>query len=85
MAIEDAVTLGRCLRARSDIAGALADYERLRRDRVEKVVAYGRRSGSTKTAGPIGAAFRDALTPLVMRLLYRKGDPQAWITSHRIG
>jgi len=85
MAIEDAVTLGRCLRARSDIAGALTDYERLRRDRVEKVVAYGRRSGSTKTAGPIGAAFRDAMMPLVMRLLYRKGDPQAWITSHRIG
>lgn len=85
MAIEDAVTLGRCLRARSDLAAALADYEGLRRDRVEKVVAYGRRSGSTKTAGPVGAALRDSLTPLVMRLLYRKGDPQAWITGHRIG
>ncbi|GAA3905905.1 FAD-dependent oxidoreductase [Actinoplanes auranticolor] len=85
MAIEDAVTLGRCLRARSDIAAALADYEHLRRGRVEKVVAYGRRSGSTKTAGPVGAAVRDALTPLVMRLLYRKSNPQAWILEHRIG
>jgi FAD-dependent urate hydroxylase len=85
MAIEDAVTLGRCLRARSDLPAALADYERLRRDRVEKVVAYGRRSGSTKTAGPVGAVLRDALTPLVMRLLYRKGDPQAWILDHRVG
>jgi 2-polyprenyl-6-methoxyphenol hydroxylase-like FAD-dependent oxidoreductase len=85
MAIEDAVTLGRCLRARSDLGAALADYERLRRGRVEKVVAYGRRSGSTKTAGPVGAAFRDALMPLAMRLLHRRGDPQAWILDHRIG
>jgi len=85
MAIEDAVTLGRCLSARADVPAALADYERLRRDRVEKVVAYGRRNGSTKTAGPVGAAFRDALIPLAMRLLYRKGDPQAWILDHRVG
>jgi len=85
MAIEDAVTLGRCLGARSGVPAALADYERLRRDRVEKVVAYGRRSGSTKTAGPVGAAVRDAMMPLVMRLLYRKGDPQSWILDHRVG
>jgi 2-polyprenyl-6-methoxyphenol hydroxylase-like FAD-dependent oxidoreductase len=85
MALEDAVTLGRCLRARADLGAALADYEGLRRERVEKVVAYGRRSGSTKTAGPVGAVVRDALTPLVMRLLYRKGNPQAWILEHRVG
>jgi 2-polyprenyl-6-methoxyphenol hydroxylase-like FAD-dependent oxidoreductase len=85
MAIEDAVTLGRCLRSRADIAAALTDYEHLRRARVEKVVAYGRRSGSTKTAGPVGAAVRDTLMPLVMRMLHRKGDPQAWIFEHRIG
>ncbi|MET8153860.1 NAD(P)/FAD-dependent oxidoreductase [Actinoplanes sp. NPDC049668] len=85
MAIEDAVTLGRCLAAREDIAGALAEYEGLRRERVERVVAYGRRSGSTKTAGPVGALIRDALTPMVMRLLYRNGDPQAWIHEYRVG
>jgi 2-polyprenyl-6-methoxyphenol hydroxylase-like FAD-dependent oxidoreductase len=85
MAIEDAVTLGRCVRARADLGAALGDYEQARRERVEKVVAHGRRSGSTKTAGPVGAVVRDALTPLVMRLLYRRGDPQAWILDHRIG
>jgi len=84
MAIEDAVTLGRCLRGRADLGAALADYEQLRRGRVEKIVAYGRRSGSTKTAGPLGAAVRDALMPMVMRLLAR-GDRQAWIFEHRIG
>jgi 2-polyprenyl-6-methoxyphenol hydroxylase-like FAD-dependent oxidoreductase len=84
MAIEDAVTLGRCLRGPDGIPAALARYEQLRRDRVEKVVAYGRRSGSTKTLGPVGAAVRDALTPVVMRMLQRRGDPQAWIFEHRV-
>jgi len=84
MAIEDAVTLGRCLAASPGIPAALEAYERLRRDRVEKVVEYGRRSGSTKTVGRVGAALRDAALPLVMRMLYRKGNPQAWILDHRV-
>ncbi|HEV7964327.1 MAG TPA: NAD(P)/FAD-dependent oxidoreductase [Actinoplanes sp.] len=84
MAIEDAVTLGRCLATIAEIPAAFAEYERLRRARVEKVVAYGRRNGSTKTAGPVGAVLRDALMPLVMRMLYRKGNPQAWILDHRV-
>jgi len=85
MAIEDAVTLGRCLAEVPEIPAALDAYERLRRDRVERVVAYGRRNGSAKTAGRVGAAVRDAVLPLAMRLLYRKGNPQAWILDHRIG
>jgi FAD-dependent urate hydroxylase len=80
MAIEDAVTLGACLAE----GGSLAGYEGLRRRRVEKVVAYGRRSGNSKTAGPIGAAIRDAMTPLIMKALYRKGNPQSWILDFQI-
>ncbi|HET6532585.1 MAG TPA: FAD-dependent monooxygenase [Actinoplanes sp.] len=83
MAIEDAVTLGRCLTG-ADVPAALADYESRRRARVEKVVAFGHRSSSGKTAGPVGAWIRDRTTPLVMRLLYRNGDPQAWIFDHRV-
>ncbi|XVV11698.1 FAD-dependent oxidoreductase [Actinoplanes sp. CA-131856] len=75
MAIEDAVALGS--------SDSLAGYERRRRARVERVVAYGKRSGSSKTAGPIGAAVRDAMFPLVMKMLYRKGDPQAWIFDRK--
>lgn len=81
MAIEDAVTLGKCLATEED---PLAAYERVRRDRVQRVVAAGRRNGSGKAAGPIGSAIRDAMTPLVMRMLYRKGNPQAWILDHRV-
>jgi FAD-dependent urate hydroxylase len=85
MAIEDAVVLGRCLADRGDdVPGALAAYERRRRTRVEKVVAAGRRNGSGKTAGPIGAAVRDAMFPLVMKVLFAKGNPQAWILDHRV-
>ena len=82
MAIEDAVTLGRCLARQPEVTTALADYEGLRRRRVEKVVAVGRRNGSAKTAGPVGAAIRDALTPALMRFLYRHGNPQSWIIDH---
>jgi len=84
MAFEDAVTLGLCLDGRRDPADGLADYERRRRGRVERIVAVGRRNGSGKAAGPIGAAVRDAMFPLVTKLLYRKGDPQAWILDHRV-
>ncbi|GAA1632116.1 FAD-dependent monooxygenase [Actinoplanes couchii] len=84
MALEDAVVLGDCLRRHDGVPEALADYVTIRRPRVEKVVAYGRRSSSTKVAGPVGAAIRDAMTPTVMRLLHRKGDPQAWIFDHRL-
>jgi 2-polyprenyl-6-methoxyphenol hydroxylase-like FAD-dependent oxidoreductase len=80
MAIEDAVVLGQCLTGRLDLAG----YEARRRGRVERVVAYGRRSGSGKLAGPVGAVIRDAMTPLIMKLIYRRGDPQAWIFDHRL-
>jgi FAD-dependent urate hydroxylase len=85
MAIEDAVVLGRCLAEHGDnVPAALSAYERARRGRVEKVVAAGRRNGSGKAAGPIGAALRDVMLPLVMKALYRRGNPQAWILDHRV-
>ncbi|MFC7534439.1 FAD-dependent oxidoreductase [Actinoplanes sp. GCM10030250] len=84
MALEDAVVLGHSLRQRGELGAALAEYEAVRRPRVEKVVAYGRRSSSGKVLGPVGAAMRDAVLPMVMRRLHRKGDPQAWIFEHRL-
>ncbi|MEH0449806.1 FAD-dependent monooxygenase [Streptomyces sp. B21-102] len=49
MAIEDAVVLAQCLRDAPDTTTAYTTYERLRRPRVEKVVAY---SGRCRTARP---------------------------------
>jgi FAD-dependent urate hydroxylase len=84
MALEDAVVLGHSLREHREQPAALAAYEAARRPRVERVVAHGRRTSSTKVAGPVGAAIRDAMMPLVMRMMHRRGDPQAWILEHRV-
>ncbi|WP_328461795.1 FAD-dependent monooxygenase [Actinoplanes sp. NBC_00393] len=83
MALEDAVALGRQLKERA-LREALAAYEASRRPRVEKVVAYGRRTSNGKVLGPVGAAIRDAMLPMIMRRMHRRGDPQAWILDHRM-
>jgi FAD-dependent urate hydroxylase len=67
IACEDAIVLAKCLRDLPDHAAAFAAYERLRRERVEKVVAYARKRGSNKTAGPIGRVFRDLMMPVVLK------------------
>jgi FAD-dependent urate hydroxylase len=67
MAIEDAVELGRCLRDLPEPDAAFATYERLRRARVEKVVAQGARSSDSKAAGPVARVLRDAFLPIVLR------------------
>ena len=84
MALEDAVVLGLSLCEHRELPEALAAYERSRRPRVEKVVAYGRRSSNGKVLGPVGAAIRDAMLPIVLRRMHRDGDPQAWVLEHRL-
>jgi FAD-dependent urate hydroxylase len=82
MAIEDAVELGRCLRDLSDPGAAFAAYERLRRARVERVVANGARSSTAKAAGPVARVLRDALLPIFLR---RQGaEAAAWLHGHHI-
>jgi len=83
MAAEDGVVLAKCLRDLPDTAQALAAYERLRRARVERIVAQGARSGSAKTPGPAGRVLRDLLLPLVFRFLVTDRS-QAWIYDHHL-
>ena len=54
LAIEDAIVLAKCLRDCDGIRQAFATYERLRRTRVERVVAYSARVGQSKTVGEVG-------------------------------
>jgi FAD-dependent urate hydroxylase len=86
MAFEDAVTLARCLRDRSSVADAFAAYEGLRRRRVEKVVARGKRTGDAKAPGPVGRWVRDRLVmPLVAASMRRAGPGRdEWLTGHHI-
>ncbi|GAA3447798.1 FAD-dependent oxidoreductase [Planomonospora venezuelensis] len=83
MAIEDAVVLAKCLRDVPGTGDAFAAYERLRRGRVERIVAQGRRNGSGKAPGPAGAFARDLMMPVIMRWVAAK-NPMAWIHDHRI-
>jgi 2-polyprenyl-6-methoxyphenol hydroxylase-like FAD-dependent oxidoreductase len=76
-AIEDAVVLARCLRDVEPVPRALATFESLRRQRVERVVEQGRRNGEYKT---LGWFQRTVVLPVVFRLLERTGDP-AWVTD----
>jgi 2-polyprenyl-6-methoxyphenol hydroxylase-like FAD-dependent oxidoreductase len=83
MAAEDAVVLAKSLRDLPDIPRAFATYEQLRRRRVERIVAQGARTGSTKTQGPVGRVVRDLLLPPVFRFLVTDRS-MAWIYDHHL-
>jgi FAD-dependent urate hydroxylase len=81
-AIEDAVVLAMCLRDEVTPERAFATYQRLRRERVEKVVAQGKRNGARKAPGPIGRVLRDhVILPLAFRMPAADLD---WMLEHRI-
>ena len=84
MALEDAVELARCLR---DVPGGLdaafAAYEGLRRSRVERVVAAGARSSSSKVPGRVGRIVRDAVLRMVFRYVVTDRSV-AWMSDHRV-
>ena len=83
MAAEDAVVLAKCLRDLPDAGQAFAAYERLRRRRVERIVAEGARTGSAKTPGPVGRVVRDLLLPVVFRFLVTDRR-RAWLFGHHL-
>jgi 2-polyprenyl-6-methoxyphenol hydroxylase-like FAD-dependent oxidoreductase len=83
MAIEDAVVLARCLRDLPETGRAFAAYERLRRRRVEHVVAHGARTSNSKAAGPVGRVLRDLMLPVILKRV-ANGGSLAWMHDHRI-
>ena len=83
MALEDAVELARCLRDLPSVEEAFAAYDAVRRGRVEKVVAAGARSSSSKTPGPVGRLVRDAMLRLVFRHVVTD-ESVAWMSDHRV-
>ncbi|WP_131785276.1 FAD-dependent oxidoreductase [Protofrankia symbiont of Coriaria ruscifolia] len=84
MAIEDAVVLGQCLR---DLPAprAFARFEALRRPRVERVVAEGRKSSRLRSVGPVGRLARSLVLPLVLKHAAGTGaESLAWMHQHHI-
>ena len=83
MAIEDGVVLATCLRDIADPAGAFQTYTSLRRERVERVVRQGKRSGDGKALGPVAARLRDLMMPMIMRRM-ASGRSLDWMYDYRI-
>ena len=83
LAAEDGVVLAKALRDLPSIPEALAAYERERRPRVEKIVAYGARGSSAKVPGRVGRVVRDLFLRLVFRFLVTERS-MAWQFGHRV-
>jgi 2-polyprenyl-6-methoxyphenol hydroxylase-like FAD-dependent oxidoreductase len=83
MAVEDGVVLARCLRDLPDVPRAFAAYERLRRKRVERIVAHGARTSNSKAAGPFARKIRDLMMPMVLKRV-SQGGALAWMHDYHI-
>lgn len=86
IAVEDGVVLAQCLRDAPDPGRALAAFERLRRDRVEAVVALGQagtRRAHTRGIRRLPRTVRDKLTALAFWRPSPAGGP-AWAFDHHI-
>ena len=82
MAMEDAIVLAKCLRDITDTEEAFAAYERIRKERVEKVVEMARRMGNQKSpSGTFGRAARDLILPFFLKMGVKVTEP---VYSYRV-
>ncbi|WP_225731186.1 MULTISPECIES: FAD-dependent monooxygenase [unclassified Nocardia] len=83
MALEDSVTLAKCLRDVATIEDAFATYDRLRRARVARVSATSARM--SKFATPAGALTRIFRDVVILRLAKpRNRNADGWLIDHHI-
>lgn len=83
MAIEDAIVLARSLGEHDSIHEAFTHFETARRERVEKIVAWGARGSSHKAPGPFGRFARDLMLPVLFRYMITQKS-LAWMYDHRV-
>lgn len=79
LAIEDAVILAQCLRDFPTHTEAFAAYERLRRPRVERIVAEGARQSNNKMPG----FLRDLMLPLLFKFFVTE-KALSWMHDYHI-
>jgi FAD-dependent urate hydroxylase len=82
LSIESGIQLARCLR---DLPApeAFGAYERLRRDRVERIIAAGANINKKKAPGPVARVLRDLFLPTMLKLIVKPGR-MAWQLDYRI-
>jgi len=82
LALEDAFVLAKCMRDLPNPATAFDTFERLRRDRVERVVKQSRRTGERKApTGWLGRKIRDLILPMFLR---KGAQATEWMYSYAI-
>ena len=83
IAVEDAIVLAKCLRDIPDTERAFVAYERLRRERVEKVVAYSRRIGQSKAiSNPVARWLRDQIMQFALKHFANAASHASLYTYH---
>ncbi|MFJ3828609.1 FAD-dependent oxidoreductase [Streptomyces sp. NPDC090046] len=83
MAIEDAVALARCVSSVPGVAGALAEYTRVRRPRVARMTRAAATNRDSKTPGTMQRRVNDLLMPLAFRHVYARST--SWLYSSEPG
>jgi 2-polyprenyl-6-methoxyphenol hydroxylase-like FAD-dependent oxidoreductase len=83
MAIEDGIALARELGRATSTEAAFAAYERFRRERVEKIVAWGARGSSNKVPGRFGRIARDVMLRVLLRWVITEKS-LSWMYDYRI-
>ncbi|WP_319462492.1 NAD(P)/FAD-dependent oxidoreductase [Micromonospora sp. RTP1Z1] len=84
LAIESAIQVARCLRDLPDAPTAFAAYERLRRDRVEKIAENAMKNNRQKAFGPVGSAMMSVLMPLAMKTFLKPKKMFGPVHGYRI-
>src|SRR5256714_1056973 len=86
LAAEDAVVLAKCLRDVPGIPAALDEYERRRRPRVERIVAWAAGMNNTKRQGLVARLQRDLLLPLILKKAAGPGElaKMSWMFEHHV-
>jgi FAD-dependent urate hydroxylase len=80
LALEDAFVLAKCLRDLPDPATAFTTFERLRRERVMRVLKQSRRTGEQKApTGWLGRKIRDLILPVFLR---KGAQETAWMYDY---
>jgi 2-polyprenyl-6-methoxyphenol hydroxylase-like FAD-dependent oxidoreductase len=82
LSIEDAVVLAQCLRDLPDHKQAFAQFETLRRSRVEQIIKTAARINNSKAAGPVGRTVRDAMLPLIFKFAANSKQARRPFTHH---
>ncbi|WP_431985035.1 FAD-dependent monooxygenase [Streptomyces qinglanensis] len=82
MAMEDAIVLAKCLRDIPQVERAFAAFQDIRKDRVEKIIKEGRRTGNQKAAANgFQRSLRDLVLPFFLKLGVKATEP---VYSYRV-